>query len=92
MVYRRKRLEGHVAPPPKSQFRGQGIHAARDASLENTSGPSFELRNSNCAKAKKKKMLCCPLSTDRKMRKNRVTDLGKEFAKICIQWLKKALA
>ena len=24
--YRRKWLEGHVAPPPKSQFRGQGIH------------------------------------------------------------------
>ena len=54
---------------------------------------------------KKKKMLCCPLPTDRKMRKNRVgffffffffvvemSDLGEEFAKICIQWLKKALA
>ena len=44
-VYRWKWLEGHVAPPPKSQFRGQGIHTAislrdlRDASLENTSGP-----------------------------------------------------
>ena len=49
-------------------------------------------------------MLCCPLPTDRKMRKNRVgfffffffffkmSDLGEEFAKICIQWLKKALA
>ena len=55
MVYRRKWLKGHVAPPPKSQFRGQGIHTAisrrdlRDASLENTSGPSFELRNSNYA-------------------------------------------
>ena len=53
-------------------------------------------------KAKKKKCLCCPLPTDRKMRKNRVgffffffffmSDLGEEFAKICIQWLKKALA
>ena len=38
---------------PKSQFRGQGIHTAislrdlRDASLENTSRPSFELCNSN---------------------------------------------
>ena len=47
-VYRRKWLDGHVAKPPKSQFRGQGIHTAislcdlRDASLENTSGPSFE--------------------------------------------------
>ena len=49
----------------------------------------------------KKKLLCCPLPTDRKMRKNRVgffffffffmSDLGEEFAKICIQWLKKAL-
>ena len=54
-VYRRIRLEGHVAPPPKSQFRGQGIHTAillrdlRDASLENTSAPSCELRNSNYA-------------------------------------------
>ena len=28
VVYRRKWLEGHVAPPPKSQFRGQGIHTA----------------------------------------------------------------
>ena len=48
------------------------------------------------------KLLCCPLPTDRKMRKNRVvffffffffklSDLGEEFAKICIQWLKKAL-
>ena len=49
-------------------------------------------------------MLCCPLPTDRKMRKNRVgfyllffvlfvkmSDLGEEFAKICIQWPKKAL-
>ena len=51
-------------------------------------------------KAKKKKLLCCPLPTDRKMRKNRVgffliffmSDLGEEFAKMCIQWLKKALA
>ena len=52
--------------------------------------------------AKKKKLLCCPLPTDRKMRKNRffffffffflMSDLGEEFAKICIQWLKKALA
>ena len=25
---RRKWLEGHVAPPHKSQFRGQGIHTA----------------------------------------------------------------
>ena len=25
-VYWRKWLEGHVAPPPKSQFSGQGIH------------------------------------------------------------------
>ena len=54
-VYRRKWLEGHVAPPPKSQLRGHGIHTAislhdlRDASLENTSGPSFELRISNYA-------------------------------------------
>ena len=54
-VYWRKWLEGHIAPPPKSQFRGQGIHTAislrdlRDASLENTSGPPFELRNSNYA-------------------------------------------
>ena len=53
MVYRQKWLEGHVALPPKSQFRGQGIHTAislrdlRDGSLENTSEPSFELRNSN---------------------------------------------
>ena len=48
----------------------------------------------------KKKCLCCPLPTDRKMRKNRVgfffffffmSDLGEEFAKSCIQWLKKAL-
>ena len=56
--YRWKWLEGHVAPPPKSQFRGQGIHTAislhdlRDASLENTSGPSFELRNSNYANSR----------------------------------------
>ena len=53
VVYWWKRLEGHVALPPKSQFRGQGIHTAislsdlRDASLENISGPSFELSNSN---------------------------------------------
>ena len=46
-------LEGHVAPPPKSQSRGQDIHTVislgdlRDVSLENTSGPSFELLNSN---------------------------------------------
>ena len=47
----------------------------------------------------KKNLLCCPLLTDRKMRKNRVgfffffmSDLGEEFAKICIHWLKKALA
>ena len=53
-VYRRKWLEGRVqAPPPKSQVRGQGIHTAillhdlRDASLENTSEPTFELPNSN---------------------------------------------
>ena len=59
----------------------------------------------NCVtryQGKKKKLLCCPLPTDRKMRKNRVgvclfvcffmSDLGEEFAKICIQWLKKALA
>ena len=26
MVYRRKWLDGHLAPPPKSQFSGQGIH------------------------------------------------------------------
>ena len=38
-------------PLHKSQFRGQGIHTAislhdfRDAPLENTSGPSFELGN-----------------------------------------------
>ena len=54
-LYKRKWLEGHVALPPKSQFRGQGIHTAillrdlRDAKLENTSGPSFELRISNYA-------------------------------------------
>ena len=50
-------------------------------------------------------LLCCPLPNDRKMRKNRVgfllfvllllllkmSDLGEEFAKICIQWPKKAL-
>ena len=53
VVYRRKLSEGHVATPPKSQFRGQGIHTAislrdlRDASLENTTGPTFELHNSN---------------------------------------------
>ena len=52
-VYRRKWLEGHVALPPKSQLRGQGIHTAislrdlRDASLENASGQSFALLNSN---------------------------------------------
>ena len=46
-------LEGHIAPLPKSQFRGQGIHTVislrdlKDESLENTSGPSFELHNSN---------------------------------------------
>ena len=60
-----KWLEGHIAPsppppphpppPPESQVRGQGIHMVislrdfRDASLENISGPSFELRNSNYA-------------------------------------------
>ena len=57
-VYRQKWLEGHlqnVAPPPKSQFRGQGIHTVislrdlRDAQLENTFGPSFEMRISNDA-------------------------------------------
>ena len=38
---------------PKSQFRGRGIHKVislcdlRDASLENTSRPSFELHNLN---------------------------------------------
>ena len=53
--YRRKWLEGHLAPPPKSQFIGQGIHTVislhdlRDAWLENTSGPSFEMRISNDA-------------------------------------------
>ena len=53
--FRRKWLERHIAPPLKSQFRGQGIHTAislrdlRDASLENTSWPSFELHNSNYA-------------------------------------------
>ena len=53
-VYQRKWLEGHVAPLPKSQFRGQGIHAEislhdlRDASLEKNR-PSFELCNSNYA-------------------------------------------
>ena len=53
MVYRWKWLEDHVTPPPKPQFRGQGIHTTilphdlRDGSLENTSGPSFELHNSN---------------------------------------------
>ena len=50
----------------------------------------------------KKKLLCCPLPTDRKMRKKqgrvclfflflKMSDLGEEFAKICIQWPKKAL-
>ena len=54
-VYRRKWLEGHLGPPPKSQLRGQGIHTViwlrdlRDAYLENTSGPSFEMRISNDA-------------------------------------------
>ena len=54
-VYGGKWIEGHAAPPPKSQFRGQGIHTSnslhdlRDASLKNTSGPSFELRTSNYA-------------------------------------------
>ena len=54
-VYRRKWIEGHIAPPPKSQFRGQSIHTAislrdlRDVLLENTSGPSFELCYSNYA-------------------------------------------
>ena len=43
----------HVALPPKSQFRGQGIHTVillrdlRDASLENTSGSSFQFCNSS---------------------------------------------
>ena len=43
-------VEGQVAPPPKSQFRGQGIHTVislhdlRDASLENTSGPSCAIQ------------------------------------------------
>ena len=46
-------------------------------------------------------LLCCSLPTDRKMRKNRfffffffflkMSDLGEEVAKICIQWPKKAL-
>ena len=55
MQYIKRKWLGHIAPPSKSQFRGQGIHTAilqrdlRDASLENTSGPSFELRNSNYA-------------------------------------------
>ena len=54
-VYWWKSLEGHVALPPKSQFRGQGIHTMtllcdlRDVSPENTSGPSFALCNSNYA-------------------------------------------
>ena len=54
-VNRRKWLEGHVAPSPKSQCRGQGIHTAillrdlRDASPENTSWRSLELHNSNYA-------------------------------------------
>ena len=46
----------------------------------------------------KKKLLCCPLPTDRKMRiffllllLLKMSDLGEEFAKICIQWPKKAL-
>ena len=46
----------HVASPPKSQFRGPGmntailLHCLRDASLEKTSGPSFEsMHNSNYA-------------------------------------------
>ena len=48
-------LEGHINLPLKSQSRSHGIHMAislrdlRDASLENASGPSFELRNSNYA-------------------------------------------
>ena len=42
-------LEGHVAPPPTLHFRSHGIHTVislhvlRDASLENTSGPSFKI-------------------------------------------------
>ena len=48
-------------------------------------------------KAKKKKILCCPLPTERKMRKNRVFFFffflcqiwAKNLLKICIQWLKK---
>ena len=58
-VYRRKWLEGHLAPrpppPPQITIRGQGIHTVislrdlRDAYLENTSGPSFEMRFSNDA-------------------------------------------
>ena len=50
VVYLRKWLEGYVAPPPKSQFKGQGIHSLRDlrdASLKNISGPTIELRNSS---------------------------------------------
>ena len=53
MVHQRKWLEGHVTLHAKSEFRGQGIHMTillhdlRDASLENTTGPKFELQNSN---------------------------------------------
>ena len=60
----------------------------------------FLLQDIMHIKAPPQKLLCCPLPTDRKMRKNRavffylfffMSDLGEEFAKICIQWLKKAL-
>ena len=62
--YRRKWLEGHIALPPpppkkknqiKSKFRGQGTRYGDFAAwfercvTGNTSGPSFELRNSNYA-------------------------------------------
>ena len=52
-------------------------------------------------KAKKKKLLCCPSPRPTVNAKKQgqfffffffMSDLGEEFAKICIQWLKKALA
>ena len=53
----------------------------------------------DCDKAKKKQLLCCPLPTDRKMRKKqgrflfvlKMSDLGEEFAKFVFNGLKKHL-
>ena len=53
IVYRRKWLEGHVALRPHNHnLEVNSRHSygdLRDASLENTSGPSFELHNSHYA-------------------------------------------